>query len=323
MAPPIAILGAGPSGLLLGRMLELANIAYVIFERDISSNGTTSRSGTLDIRTGSGQLALQEAGLLDQFKKLARHDAHTILADGQGKVYVRTGESGEVNEDKPEIDRKDLRALLLNSIPANKVRWGSRVQHVQRDTDGSMSVRFADGSIESGFRLVVGADGAWSKARNLVRPPSDIYLGAANGEKVTSAKPQYSGLLFLTTTINPENPFHPAAVSLAGQGNYIAFGEGKQILALKLGDGSYHIGVGLRVPENWSVENAAVLEDPSALRRSLVNDYFADWPPLHTDLIERSDGDFYAWPLYAMPTESLSWRMVPGVTLIGDAAHVR
>jgi len=175
MAPPIAILGAGPSGLVLGRMLELANIAYVIFERDISSNETTSRAGTLDIHTGSGQLALQEAGLLDQFKKLARRDAHTVLADAQGKVYIRTGETDEANEDRPEIDRKDLRALLLNSIPANKVRWGLKVQQVQRDADGSMSVCFVDGSIESGFRLVVGADGAWSKARNLVSQLSNIY----------------------------------------------------------------------------------------------------------------------------------------------------
>jgi len=176
MAPPIAILGAGPSGLVLGRMLELANIAYVIFERDISGSEATSRAGTLDIHTGSGQLALQEAGLLDQFKKLARRDAHTILADAQGKVYVRTGESGDVNEDRPEIDRKDLRAMLLNSIPANKVRWGLKVQQVQRDADGSMSVCFADGSIESGFQLVVGADGAWSKARNLVSHLSDVCL---------------------------------------------------------------------------------------------------------------------------------------------------
>ena len=174
MAPPIAILGAGPSGLVLGRILELAKIAYVIFDRDVSADVTTSRAGALDIRTGSGQIALQKAGLLDQFKKLARRDAHTVLADAQGKVYIRTGGSDDVNEDKPEIDRKDLRTLLLNSIPADRVRWGRKVQNVQRDADKSMSVRFADGSIESGFRLVVGADGAWSKARNMVSDLSDI-----------------------------------------------------------------------------------------------------------------------------------------------------
>ena len=166
MTPPIAILGAGPSGLALGRLLELANIAFVIFERDDSTNWAIGRGGTLDIHTGSGQLALQEAGLIDQFRSLARCDARSIFADAQGTIHARFGESGDL--DRPEIDRKDLQALLMSAIPANKIRWALRAQHVQRDTDGSMSVHFADGIIESGFRLVVGADGAWSKARSLV-----------------------------------------------------------------------------------------------------------------------------------------------------------
>ena len=166
MTPPIAILGAGPSGLALARLLEVANIAYTIFERDESATWAIGRGGTLDIHAGSGQLALQEAGLLDQFKSLARYEQTTTIADAKGTVHASFGESGD--EDRPEIDRRDLRALLLSSVPANKVRWGLRVQHVQRDTDGSMSVHFADGNIESGFRLVVGADGAWSKARSLV-----------------------------------------------------------------------------------------------------------------------------------------------------------
>ncbi|RMZ89521.1 hypothetical protein DV736_g3257, partial [Chaetothyriales sp. CBS 134916] len=251
-------------------MLELANIPYVIFERDISGYETTSRAGTLDIHAASGQLTLQEGGQLDQFKKLARRDAHTVLADAQGKVYIRTGDND-------------------TSIPADKVRRGLKVQHVQRDADGSMSVHLTDGSVEAGFRLVVGADGAWSKARDLI----------------TSFKPQYSGLHYLTTTVSPENPFHSAVFALAGQG-----------------DGSYYVGAGLHLPENWGSENAAVLKDPSAIRWWLLNDHFANWPQLHTNLIKHSDGEFYAWPLYALPSGSLSWSTVPGVTLIGDAAHL-
>ena len=166
MTPPIAILGAGPSGLALGRLLEVANIAYSIFERDESAASANSRSGTLDIHAGSGQLALQESGLLDQFKSFARYEQTTTLADAKGTVHARLSDSGD--NDRPEIDRKDLRALLLSSIPAHKVRWGCWVQHVQRNAGGSMSIRFADGGMESGFRLVVGADGAWSKTRSLV-----------------------------------------------------------------------------------------------------------------------------------------------------------
>ena len=166
MTPPIAILGAGPSGLTLGRMLELANIGFVIFERDESATWPVSQGGTLDIHAGSGQLALQEAGLFDQFKSLARYDVMTVLADAKGTIHAKLGEHGDV--DRPEIDRKDLRALLLASIPATKILWGLRVQHVQRDANGSMSVHFTEGRVESGFRLVVGADGAWSTVRSLV-----------------------------------------------------------------------------------------------------------------------------------------------------------
>ncbi len=103
---------------------------------------------------------------------------------------------------------------------------------------------------------------------------------------------------------------------------YMALGDEKQILVVKLGDGSYQIGAGVRLPENWSSENAALLKDPLALRQSLLRDSFADWPQMHTDLIRHSDRDFRVWPLYSMPVQSLSWQAVAGVTLIGDAAHL-
>jgi 2-polyprenyl-6-methoxyphenol hydroxylase-like FAD-dependent oxidoreductase len=70
--------------------------------------------------------------------------------------------------DRPEIDRRDLRVLLLDSVPNHKIRWGTKVDRAQRQDNGLMSIRFADGSSESGFHLVVGADGAWSKVRSLV-----------------------------------------------------------------------------------------------------------------------------------------------------------
>lgn len=83
-----------------------------------------------------------------------------------GEVRLRHGDGEDT--DRPEIDRRDLRVLLLNSVPKDKIRWGCKVENLQRQDDGMMSIRFADGAIESGFRLVVGADGAWSKARSLV-----------------------------------------------------------------------------------------------------------------------------------------------------------
>jgi 2-polyprenyl-6-methoxyphenol hydroxylase-like FAD-dependent oxidoreductase len=75
MSLPIAILGAGPSGLTLARLLHLAGIDFTIFERDESAASAWGRggSGTLDLHEGSGLLALQEAGLMEEFKKRARY----------------------------------------------------------------------------------------------------------------------------------------------------------------------------------------------------------------------------------------------------------
>lgn len=161
--PAIAILGAGPSGLVLGRLLERQNIDYIIFERDVDGS-VVNQGGSLDIHKGSGQLALEEAGLIEQFKEHARWDCVTTLADKHGAVAMSMSQES----DRPEIDRKVLRQILLDSIPDHRVRWNSKVEKVVKEDDGKMSVHLTDGSVESDFRLVVGADGAWSKARSLV-----------------------------------------------------------------------------------------------------------------------------------------------------------
>lgn len=171
MASRIAILGAGPSGIALGRLLSVANIDYTIFERDESEAWAIGRvpGGTLDIHSDSGQVAIRAAGLIDQFQHLARYEGvTTVIADWTGKVFVSLDQNGNETS-RPEIDRKDLRRLLLSSIPADRVRWKSSFTSVQKAADGTMSVSFADGSVEHGFQLVVGADGAWSRIRNLVR----------------------------------------------------------------------------------------------------------------------------------------------------------
>ncbi|CAK3846950.1 related to tetracycline resistance from transposon Tn4351 Tn4400 [Lecanosticta acicola] len=283
--PPIAICGAGPGGLMCARILELAKIPYVVFERDESATWADGRggSGCLDIHPDSGQLALREAGLFDQFKAVARFDA----------------------TNRPEMDRKDLRRILLRSVPQHNIRWGCKIQEVKKDRDGSMTVHLADGRIESGFRLVIGADGAWSKARQLISP----------------AKPQYQGVHFLTTSMSPRNEHYACASSLAGKGNYLAFGDAKNIICMKLGDGSYYVAFGTWLPENWVEENPVLAKDPTALRQWILDEHLADWPAVHRDLIKYSDANFRPWKLVSMPTDAIPWKTVPGVTLLGDAAH--
>lgn len=90
-----------------------------------------------------------------------------VIADMHGDVKVRQDNDG--NTDRPEIDRRDLRLMLLDAVPREKLQWGKKIEEVLKQETGEMAVRFTDGSSESGFQLVVGADGAWSKCRRLVR----------------------------------------------------------------------------------------------------------------------------------------------------------
>ncbi|KAM0717151.1 hypothetical protein Q7P37_007003 [Cladosporium fusiforme] len=306
MTPPIAILGAGPSGLALGRLLNQAGVEFVIFERDSSAASAWGRggSGTLDLHYGSGLLALQEAGLFEEFKKRARYDVPTVIADMHGEVRMRHDDGKDT--DRPEIDRRDLRILLLESFPDEFIRWGVKVDRVQKGDDGKMAVQFSDGTSETGFRLVVGADGAWSKARSLV----------------TSAVPEFAGRYYFTSNISPSNPFYPTVEAKAGTGNYLSMGGKRVMAAMRLADRSYYTFAGLSLPESWRSDNATLIGNPTELRQKLAREYFSDWPNANTDLITHSDGDFYIWALYGVKAESMDWKTVPGVTLIGDAAHL-
>lgn len=162
--PAIAIIGGGPSGLALARLLEVNKIDYVVYERDATSS-VEGQGGSLDIHGKTGQVVLKEAGLFDEFKKYARWDAtKTLIQDKNGTTHLTFGEE----QDSPEIDRASLRKILLESIPPSKIKWNHAVGSVEKLDSGSFSINIKNGISVAGFKLVVGADGAWSKARHLV-----------------------------------------------------------------------------------------------------------------------------------------------------------
>ncbi|KKP05312.1 hypothetical protein THAR02_02578 [Trichoderma harzianum] len=262
--PAIAIIGGGPSGLALARLLEVNKVDYVVYERDATSS-VEGQGGSLDIHGKTGQVVLKEAGLFDEFKKYARWDAtKTLIQDKNGTTHLAFGEE----QDSPEIDRASLRKILLESIPPSKIKWNHAVGSVEKLDSGIFSINFKNGVSVAGFKLVVGADGAWSKARHLL----------------TSAKPQYSGKHYLEAKISNSNPFHPTI---------------SKLVDLSKADGE--------TARNYFVTNT---------------DFFGTWGSPLKDIITNSEGAFRPWPLYHLPSEALSWASVPGVTVIGDAAHV-
>ncbi|KAL4724598.1 hypothetical protein ACLX1H_008040 [Fusarium chlamydosporum] len=322
---PIAIVGGGPCGLTLARLLETASINYVLFERDASPSTTVkSQGGTLDIHASTGQEALRRAGLHDEFKFLARYDATTMtLMDSRGEFRSILGDGVDIDENRPEIDRQQLRQILLNSIPAERIRWGKIVDTIDREknADGKSArdyvLRFRDGSTKTGFRMIVGADGAWSKIRSLI----------------TDTKPQYSGKTFIEGRLSPGNPVYKLAEQIAGKGTAMAMSAKSTLAVQQMSDSSYRMYLGLVGAESLTLAGGDA--DPANMEKARntmlgPGGFFESWTADLRTLIGAAEVPWRPWPLYRLDKNLFSsevnsqhrWTRAPGVVLLGDAAHL-
>lgn len=328
MSNLVAIIGGGPCGLTLARLLEVYGIDYIVFERDASPDLANRRGGSLDIHEGTGQSALREAGLFDDFLKRARvEDDRFTLYDKLGNQLTEVSGQGEdtAGGGRPEIDRADLRQILLSSIPEHKIRWNSTLKSVSITEGSSPVLTFADGKTESGFALVVGADGAWSKVRSAVSRYSLLYVGDVRGltrgwEKMTSDRPEYSGRHYIETWFKPEHAFHPTIAKRIGLGTAAFLDGPEQIMAQRQGDGSYRMYYGIRVAEDFATTRLN-LTDVDTTRGLLLSTFYKSWSDELREFIKQSD-NFRSWPLYQLPLRDSSPAAIPGLTLAGDAAHL-
>jgi 2-polyprenyl-6-methoxyphenol hydroxylase-like FAD-dependent oxidoreductase len=313
MAPEIAIIGGGPAGLALAAILEKSNIDYIVYER--SSEQSQPRGGCLDLHVGIRQRAMYEAGVFDEFRMNSRDGDATIhlLYDHQGTKLLAFGEG----RDAPEVDRWQLRNVLLTGIPKHKIIWSKSVASSQRNEQVQIVLTFADGTRASGFKLVVGADGTDSKVRHLVSCLIILssHSSQANLSKVTDAKPVYSGNLYITTKIHPNNPYYSAVETIGGVGSHVIMGNGKHMFNSRQGDGHYRIDVGLHKLEDFPTTAGIDFDDHDAVKNLLLQDeYFGSYAPEFKDIIRHSEGPFRPWLMYHMPTDRLNWNASEDVT---------
>ncbi|MGW0806141.1 FAD-dependent oxidoreductase [Nonomuraea sp. NPDC002799] len=306
----IAVIGGGPAGLTFARVLHRQDRPVTVLERDPAPDARPP-GGTLDLHDKLGQLALAKAGLLTEFQALSRPEGQAMrILDADGTV-LRDWQPRPDEQANPEIDRGQLRDLLLGPLD---VQWGRGVTEVVPGTRDGVLVRFADGRQET-FDLVVGADGAWSR----VRPA------------VSSVTPHYTGITMVETSLDDVDSRHPDLARLIGDGSMAVYGVNRNLVAQRNSGGHVKVYAQFRAPLDWHTnldrrtgldagQDAGLdLADVEAVRSSLLA-MFDGWAAPVLDLLRHGTA-FVHRPLYVLPV-SHTWAHVPGVTLLGDAAHL-
>ncbi|OXM42983.1 FAD-dependent oxidoreductase [Amycolatopsis alba] len=293
----IAIIGAGLGGLALARVLHVNGIESVVYERE-SSRDARGQGGMLDIH--SGQQALREAGLIDGFHEIARGEGQDMkLLEPDGTLLLQEDTPEDAPLLRPEVDRADLRDLLLDSLPEDTVRWGRAYESAENGV-----VSFADGS-SAAYDLLVGADGANSRVRALL----------------TDARPAHLGQNYVEIGIPDIDRTHPDLAAMVGRGTYWVLGDGLALAAQRNGDGRVRIGVSFHnTPEDWFETSGIPFDDPAAARARLI-ELLPGWDARILALIEACDDTVVPRSVSTLPI-GLTWPSAPDVTLLGDAAHL-
>lgn len=293
----IAIVGAGLGGLALARVLHVHGIDAVVYERE-PSRSARGQGGMLDIH--SGQRALREAGLIDRFYAIARGEGQDMrLLTPDGTLLFQEDTPDDAPLERPEVDRADLRNLLLDSLPDHVVRWG----HAFESADGGL-LHFADGGTAT-YDLLVGADGASSRVRTLL----------------TDARPAHIGQNVVEVGIPDIDRTRPDLAAMVGRGNYWVLGDGISLAAQRNGDGRVRIGVSFyNTAEDWFATCGIPFDDPAAARARLI-DLLPGWDSRFTALIAACDDTVVPRSISTLPV-GLTWPSTPSVTLVGDAAHL-
>ncbi|MFY2563247.1 FAD-dependent oxidoreductase [Corallococcus terminator] len=297
----IGIVGGGPGGLTLARVLSMRGIGSTVFELD-EHRLSRPQGGSLDLHEDSALVALRHAGLEAGFKVLARYDDQgDALYDHQGTLRFQLG--GDPSGGRPEIDREQLRTLLLDSLPPETIRWGSKVRAVEALPDGRYRVANEHGSLGE-FDLVVGADGAWSKVRPLV----------------SSVEPRYTGVMFVELSIDDVDARHPDVAALIPRGKVSVVGDCLSLIAQRSSNAHVRVYLMFRVAEDWFQQGGVDLSSPECARAALTA-RFVGWAPSLLRFIDVSNDTMVPRPIIALPVGH-RWTHRPGVTLLGDAAHV-
>ncbi len=297
----IAIIGGGPVGLTMARLLQQKGVAVTVYERDKDAQ-TRIWGGTLDLHKGSGQDALQKAGLLQQYYDAAI-PMGIIMTDEQGNILSTQKITPENRHDNPEINRNNLRALLLDSLASGSVVWDSKFTGLEQQ--GNQWLLHFENGPDATADMVIAANGGMSNARKYV----------------TDSEVTDTGTFIIQGDV-PEPAITCAAFyQLCNGSRLMTAHKGNLLVANPYNNGALTYGIIFKQPTAWANGNGLNFQNKDSIVAFLCN-RFAEWHAYYQQLF-RATSFFVGLPTRKIPLDK-PWknnRPLP-ITLIGDAAHL-
>jgi tetracycline resistance monooxygenase len=294
----VAILGAGPVGLTMAKLLQQKGIEVAVYERDKNPESRIW-GGTLDLHSQSGQLAMKAAGLLEEYYAKA-FPMGVLMADEQGRTLSVKDLSAEQKLDNPEINRDDLRKILLDGLAAETVFWNHKCNGLE-EQDGKWLLHF-DGQPTAVADLVIAANGGMSAVRSYV----------------TDTEVEETGTFIIQGDVPQPKINCPEFYHCCDGHRLMAAYDGNLIVANPLNGDSLSYGVIFEKPADWK----GLEPNDSAYIAAFLSEKFAKWNGIYRQLFD-STSFFVGLTTKILPLDK-PWknhRPLP-ITLIGDAAHL-
>jgi 2-polyprenyl-6-methoxyphenol hydroxylase-like FAD-dependent oxidoreductase len=303
----IVIIGGGPGGLTLARLLQLKGANVKVYERDLNKDARVQGS-PLDMHEESGWAALRKANLIEEFKKNVRKGADKKIIVNEHAEIMFSDHGTKPDEDsgnvpsRPEIDRGALRKIFLESLQPETVVWDSHFISMEKQNEG-WSLHFKNGS-SAYADIVISAEGANSK----IRP------------YITNINAFYSGVTMVEINVDNAVKATPPIYALLNGGKIMAFGNGKCLLGGQKGIGGLGFYASFKPDENWAANSGLNFYDKTQMLAWFKKEY-SEWSSIWYELFEMAAMPVIPRPIYCMPLDQ-TWEALPNLTLLGDAAHV-
>ncbi|WPU99616.1 NAD(P)/FAD-dependent oxidoreductase [Mucilaginibacter sp. cycad4] len=299
----IAIVGGGPGGLTLARLLQMNGAKVNVYERD-ANREVRVQGATLDLHEESGLKALEAAGLMDAFNTNYRPGADKLrVVDKHGNIVLDEHGADGGSYNRPEIDRGPLRKILLDSLQPDTVIWNSQFVSLSKQENGVIKLEFKKGTTAYAD-LVIAADGANSKIRPYITP----------------IEPFYAGVSVIEGAVYNSEKASPRIHELLNGGKIFAMGDEKTLIVSSKGDGSLVFYAGIKSSESWLQDSGIDFKNKAQVFAWFKQE-FAGWDTIWDELFENAEPVFIPRPQYCMPLDQ-TWKALPNLTMLGDAAHL-